>query len=109
MSRGWLPQQMPCLPGPSAAKLLQSFYKQARGAIAEVLLDLVNNGGAIETDRPALLTEALERYRRHSQLDFADALLAALAVEKQLPVASFDRDLDRFSDVTRIEPPLPGS
>ena len=89
--------------------VLQSFCKQGRAAIAEVLLDLVNNGGAIEADHPALLTEALERYRRHPQVDFADALLAALAVGNQVPVASFDRDLDRFGDVTRFEPPTPGS
>jgi predicted nucleic acid-binding protein len=83
--------------------VLRSFYKLRREAIAETLLDFVNNGGAIETERTALLTDALERYR-HETVDFADAFLAALAVEKQIPVASVDRDFDRFNDVERFEP-----
>ena len=85
--------------------VLQSFYKLGREVIAEVLLEMVNNAGSIDTDRPAVLTDALQRYRRHPQADFADALLAALAAEQQIPVASFDRDLDRFRDITRFQPP----
>jgi predicted nucleic acid-binding protein len=33
---------------------------------------------------------------------FADAYLAAVGAESGLSVASFDRDLDRFSDVRRF-------
>ena len=33
---------------------LQSFYKLGREAIADALLDLINSGGSVETDRPAL-------------------------------------------------------
>jgi predicted nucleic acid-binding protein len=83
--------------------VLRSFYKLRRETIAETLLDFVNNGGAIETERTAVLNDALERYR-HETVDFADAFLAALAVEKQIQVASFDRDFDRFNDVKRFEP-----
>lgn len=90
-----------------AVYVLQSVYKQSRADIADALQALVRRAPAIQTDRPAVLNDALDRYRRQSQVDFADALLAALAVEKQIPVASFDRDLDRFSDVTRFEPPAP--
>ena len=87
--------------------VLQSYYKVGREAIADTLLDLINSGGGVETNRPALLNEALERYRRHPQVDFGDAMLGALAAAQNIPVASFDRDLDRFSDVTRFEPPTP--
>ena len=89
-----------------AVYVLQSVYKQSRGDIADALQAIVRRSPAIQSERPAVLNDALDRYRRQNQMDFADALLAALAVDKQMPVASFDRDLDRFSDVTRFEPPL---
>lgn len=87
--------------------VLQSFYKVGREAIADALQDLINSGGAVETDRPVVLHDALERYRRHPQVDFGDAMLGALAAEQNLPVASFDRDLDRFGDVVRFSPSGP--
>ena len=90
-----------------AVYVLQSVYKQSRADIADALQALVRRAPAIQTDRPAVIHDALDRYRRQTQVDFADALLAALAVEKHVPVASFDRDLDRFGDVTRFEPPTP--
>lgn len=90
-----------------AVYVLQSVYKRTRTEIADALQALVRRAPAIQTDRPDVLNDALDRYRRQTQVDFADALLAALAVQKQVPVASFDRDLDRFGDVTRFEPPLP--
>lgn len=84
--------------------VLQSFYKLGREPIADALLDLINSGGVVETDRPELLNDALARYRRHPQVDFGDAMLGALAAEQNIPVASFDRDLDRFKDVVRFKP-----
>lgn len=90
-----------------AVYVLQSVYKQTRGDIADALQAIVRRSPAIRSERPAVLDDALDRYRRQSQVDFADALLAALAVDQQIQVASFDRDLDRFSDVTRFEPPTP--
>lgn len=88
-----------------AVYVLQSVYKQSRADIADTLQAIVRRAPAIQSERPAVLHDALDRYRRQPQVDFADALLAALAVDKQIRVASFDRDLDRFSDVTRFEPP----
>lgn len=84
--------------------VLQSYYKVGRETIADALLDMINSGGGVETDRPALLNDALERYRRHPQVDFGDAMLGALAAEQNIPVASFDHDLDRFKDIVRFEP-----
>lgn len=47
----------------------------------------------------------LVRFRvQRSSEDFADAWLAATAAETHQEVASFDRDLDRFTDVKRFEP-----
>ena len=92
-----------------AVYVLQSVYKQSRTDIADALQAIVRRAPAIQTERPAVLHDALDRYRRQTQVDFADALLAALAVDKGVAVASFDRDLDRFSDVTRFEPPPLGS
>ena len=90
-----------------AVYVLHSVYKQSRTDIADALQAIVRRAPAIQSERPAVLNDALDRYRQQSQVDFADALLAALAVEKQMSVASFDRDLDRFSDVTRFEPKAP--
>ncbi len=86
--------------------VLQSYYKVGRETIADAMLDMINSGGGVETDRPAVLNDALERYRRHSQVDFGDAMLGALAAEQKISVASFDRDLDRFKDVVRFEPSI---
>ena len=84
--------------------VLRSFYKVEREAIADAIQGLINSGGAVETDRLAVLNDAPERYRRHPPVDFGDAVLGALAAEQNLPVASFDRDLDRLKDVVRFEP-----
>ncbi len=90
-----------------AVYVLQSVYKQRRGDIADALQALLRRAPAVQSRRPTVLHDALERYRRHPQVDFADALLAALAVDGKIPVASFDRDIDRFGDVTRFEPAAP--
>ncbi len=52
----------------------------------------------------SILAEAMY-VLRHPQVDFADALLAASAADQEIPVASFDRDFDRFGDVVRFNPP----
>ena len=90
-----------------AVYVLQSVYKQTRGDTADALQALVRRAPAIQCERTAVIHDALDRYRRQTQVDFADALLAALAADQHIPVASFDRDLDRFSDMTRFEPPTP--
>jgi predicted nucleic acid-binding protein len=81
---------------------LEGYYQKARADIASVLLRLISNPG-IETDHRPEILDALRRYHNHN-VDFADAWLAALAVAKKKAAASFDRDLDKFDDVTRFEP-----
>jgi predicted nucleic acid-binding protein len=47
--------------------------------------------------------EALARLQT-ANVGFADAYLAAGAEEESISIASFDRDFDKFKDVTRYEP-----
>lgn len=54
----------------------------------------------VEKDR---LLNALERVQK-TGIHLVDAYLAASAASTKLPVASFDRDLDKFQDLQRFEP-----
>ena len=81
---------------------LESFYELERATIAEKLIDFLHSRGiqAVELDR---ILNALERCIER-KAHFADAYLAAAAIELQRPVSSFDRDFDKFLNVVRIEP-----
>jgi predicted nucleic-acid-binding protein len=81
---------------------LEGYYQKTRADIASVLLRLISSPG-IEAERRPVILDALRRYQNFP-VDFADAWLAALAVAKKMAAASFDRDLDKFTDVTRFEP-----
>ncbi len=82
--------------------VMDKVYGKPRADIAAALLDLVQNPG-ITLQSPTVLTDALLRYRDHG-IGFPDALVAAMAAAKRMPAISFDKDLDRFEDVTRYEP-----
>ena len=84
------------------AYTLGGFYRQPRPAVADSLLTLTTSPG-ISIEQPDTVIDALRRFKTTS-VSFPDALLAALAARKKYPVASFDTDLDKFSDVTRFEP-----
>lgn len=81
--------------------VLTSFYKKPREDVAVALLAFVQSDG-VAVGEESRLVDALRRFQRTS-VDFADAWLAASAAETHREVASFDRDLDRFSDVKRFE------
>ncbi len=81
---------------------LESFYKRPRREVAETLAEFVNRSGVRLADRDRML-EALARVQA-TGVHLVDAYLAAAAAETKLPVASFDRDFDKFKDVTRFEP-----
>jgi len=83
--------------------VLTKVYGQPRSAVADALLDLLENPG-ITLEASDCVRNALKRFKSFS-VDFADAWVAAIASEHQAPIASFDRDLDKFKDVTRLEPP----
>ena len=77
-------------------------YGRSRTEVANVLLALIQNAG-IETMEAEVVTDALHRFAAFN-VDFSDAWLAARASRLRRPVASFDRDLDKFKDIKRHEP-----
>ena len=84
------------------AYTLESFYGLERKEIAEKLISFLESRGmeAVESER---MIQTLRRCRDRN-VHFADAYLAAAAVELENPIASFDQDFDKFKDVRRIEP-----
>jgi predicted nucleic-acid-binding protein len=77
--------------------VLDSFYEHPHRSIAEVLHDLISSPG-MELDNLAIHLDALKRYgagRDH----FVDCLIAAHAGAQDIPVATFDRGIAKFTDV----------
>lgn len=81
---------------------LESFYRQPRKEVAATLLEFVKRSGVRLAEKGRLL-DALERVQK-AGVHLVDAYLAESAAESTLPVASFDRNLDTFQDITRFEP-----
>jgi len=79
--------------------VLQSFYERPRGDIASALGRLISSPG-VEIDA-AIHLDALDRYRK-TKVHFVDCLIAATAATEDMPVASFDQDFRKFTDV-RVE------
>jgi predicted nucleic acid-binding protein len=82
--------------------VLTSFYKKKREEVADALLDLID-GCRLKTAEIHIVRDALQRFKSFP-VAFPDALVAAIAANVKLPVASFDRDFDRFTDISRFEP-----
>ena len=80
--------------------VLQSFYGHPRADIASALGRLVSSPG-VEIREVAVHLDALNRYKG-TKAHFVDCLMAATAVAKNVPVASFDQDFRKFVDV-RVE------
>jgi predicted nucleic-acid-binding protein len=80
--------------------VLQSFYKHPRGDIASALGRLISSPG-VEISGATIHLEALDRYRK-TKVHFVDCMVAATAAAENMPVASFDQDFRKFTDV-RIE------
>jgi predicted nucleic acid-binding protein len=81
---------------------LSSIYNVGRGEISKLMKAIISAVGVVAESRGPLL-DALDRYAAKN-VDFADALLAAQAAALKVGICSFDRDLDKFSDVERFEP-----
>jgi len=74
----------------------------SRTVIAERLGSLLDADGLLVTEA-AVIRRALGLYGERSRLDFADAYLAASALEDgPAAVASFDTDFDALEGVRRI-------
>ena len=80
--------------------VLESFYEHPRGDIASALGRLISSPG-VEIGAAATHLDALDRYRK-TTVHFVDCLIAATAATENIPVASFDRDFRKFTDV-RVE------
>jgi len=80
--------------------VLESFYEHPRGHISSALGRLISSPG-VEIGGATIHLDALERYRK-TKVHFVDCLLAATAAAEDTPVATFDQDFRKFSDV-RIE------
>jgi predicted nucleic acid-binding protein len=79
--------------------VLGSFYEHPRGDIASALGRLISSPG-VEIDA-AIHLDALDRYRK-TKVHFVDCLIAATAATEDMPVASFDQDFRKFTNV-RVE------
>jgi predicted nucleic-acid-binding protein len=79
--------------------VLESFYEHPRGDIASALGRLISSPG-VEIDA-AIHLDALDRYRK-TKVHFVDCLIAATAATENMPVASFDQDFRKFTDI-RVE------
>jgi predicted nucleic acid-binding protein len=82
---------------------LLSFYGVERKEAVGKLLPLLRQPGLKVRDG-AQVFSALDRLRA-ANVGFADAFLAAGGAQEGVAIASFDRDLDKFQDVERFEPP----
>ena len=80
--------------------VLESFYKHPRGDIASALGRLISSPG-VEISGATIHLETLDRYRK-TKVHFVDCMVAATAAAENMPVASFDQDFRKFTDV-RIE------
>ena len=81
---------------------LESYYEMPHKEVAAKLHAFLQSRG-IAAVEPVRIADALKRCHDRNA-HFADAYLAASAVELGDPIASFDRDFDNFKDVQRIEP-----
>ena len=82
--------------------VLARVYRLSRTDTAAVLLPLIQTK-LIEVEARSRVSDTLRRVIS-ANVDFGDAYLAATAVERGEAVASFDRDLAAFKDVTTVMP-----
>lgn len=80
----------------------RSLFAWTRRSTAERLGSLLEANGLAVTEAN-VISRALELYREQSRLDFADAYLAAMALELgPAAVTSFDSDFDTVNGIRRI-------
>lgn len=83
---------------------LSSMYKVPRAEISEVLIPFLRNQH-IRCHRRLELTATLEYWAAQTPLSYADCYHLTLARSLGLTeIYSFDKKIDRFPDVTRVEP-----
>ena len=80
--------------------VLESFYEHPRGDIVGALGRLIASPG-VEIGSVEIHLDALQRYQK-TRVHFVDCLIAATSTAEEIPVATFDEDFRKFSDV-RVE------
>jgi predicted nucleic acid-binding protein len=81
--------------------VLESFYKVPREKVAAVLTIFLDTPG-IKMHEEERIRETLTRYI-HKNVSFIDAYLVTLGAEISCDIFSFDRGLDKFKDIRRVE------
>jgi predicted nucleic acid-binding protein len=84
-----------------AVWVLTSYYKLERQKVAEILAKLIVKAG-IQCPTLEPTQDALARFKT-SNCDFFDCYLAAQAIASGVAIASFDKDLKKFDDVSLWE------
>lgn len=75
-------------------------HNRQEGQKVSALATLISSPG-VELNEMAIHLDALDRYRK-TKAHFVDCLIAATASAEDVPVATFDQDLRKFTDV-RVE------
>lgn len=83
--------------------VLARVYKHTRAAAAEKLIPLVHSD-TLEVENRKRVLDALHRVTQ-ANVDFGDCYLASTAAERGDRIASFDRDLQAFTDIVTVVPP----
>jgi len=82
---------------------LESYYRQSKEAIADLIVPLISLRGLSCCSKETVFT-AISLYARHN-IDWTDAFVAAdLLSRGNNGIYSYDRDFDRVSGIARIEP-----
>lgn len=82
--------------------VLARAYKHGNSDAAQKLIPLIQ-ADAVEVENRRRVLDALQRATK-ANVDFGDAYLAATAGERGDKVASFDEDLQSFSDIIAVVP-----
>jgi predicted nucleic-acid-binding protein len=82
--------------------VLGSFFNFPRHEVGPRLRGLILHKG-VEIDDQDVILGALDRFARINA-DFVDCYAAAIAAHRATPVASYDRDFRKFTDVTCLKP-----
>ena len=85
------------------AWVLSSFYQESRQEVAEKLRQILLFRGINIPNREILLL-ATQKFESQ-KVDFIDAYIYALSLRKKIKqIYSYDRDLDKFEGIKRLEP-----
>ncbi len=79
-----------------------TFYGLERKEASEKLLHLLQQRG-VKVRESDIILNAL-RHLQSTNVALADAYLATAAETEKIPVASFDKDFDKFPGMSRYEP-----